>query len=149
MEQHYHNAAILPVSLEKLLFILHLVRGGVGIMLFFFGIGSIIYYEFFASFYVLVQGLTAVLSGVVGFLATKFKSLAGHGGCVGTSAITLYVGIFTYTSSFYVSAAMPSQGTEVALLMCLVIIMAVDMVLSALSVGFEAVVLYISTKRPA
>lgn len=149
MEQHYHNAAILPISLEKLLYILHLVRCGVGFLLFCFGIGAVIYYEAFVSFYVLVQGIIAILSGITGVLATKFKILAGHGGCVGTSAVTLYLGIFSYTTSFSVTAAMPSQGTIVALLMCVLIIIAIDVLLSALVLGFEAIVLYISTKRPA
>lgn len=149
MEQHYHNAAILPISLEKLLFILHLVRSGVGFLLFCFGIGVVVYYEAFVSFYVLVQGILAMLSGTTGILATKFKTLAGHGGCVATSAITLYMGTVNYSVSFSATSAMPSQGTVVALLMCVLIIIAIDILLSALVLGFEAVVLYISTKRPA
>lgn len=149
MEQHYHNAAILPISLERILFILHLGRAGSGVLLFFLGLGSVIYYDGFISFYVLVLGLTAILSGVVGFLATKFKSLAAHGGCVGTSAITLYLGMITYTTSIGIATQLPSTGTKIALMMCDVLLLAFDLVLSALSVGFEAVVLYISTRRPA
>lgn len=149
MEQHYHNAAIIPISLEKLLFILHLVRAGLGILLLLLGIGTVVYYDSFLSCYVLVLGLSVILSGVTGFLATKFKSLAGHGGCVGTSAVTLYLGIITYSTSIGVATTMPSHGSVIALLLCDVLLIAIDLVLSALSVGMEAVVLYISTTRPA
>lgn len=149
MEQGYHNAAILPISLEKFLLILHLVRAGSGILLFFFGIGTVIYYDSFTSFYFLPLGLTAILSGASGVVATKLKSLAAHGGCVGISAITLYLGIATYMNSIVFSSVMPSKGKAIALLMCDVILVAIDLLLSAASVGFEAVVLYISTRRPA
>ena len=147
MEQHYHNVAVLPRSLELLLFILHGVRIGSGVLLFFLGIGSIIYYDLFMAVYVMVLGIAASLSGFTGLLATKFKSLVAHGGCVATSAVTLYLGLLNYQLSFGLSHSQPAQNKINALFMCDVILTVIDIMISAICVGFQGVVLYISTKK--
>lgn len=153
-ELNNFNVAILPRRLQLFLWVLHLGRAWSGIMLCCFGMASVFYYESFDYFHVLVLGITAIFSGVTGFFATKFHSLAAHGGCVGTSAITLYLGMVGYTKAigttslghpFLLSAANTILTSKSGLLMCDVILIATDLVISASSIGFGAVVLYIST----
>ncbi|MPC62233.1 hypothetical protein E2C01_056316 [Portunus trituberculatus] len=147
MEQHYINVAVLPRSLEILLFVLHGVRCGSGALLFFFGIGSLVYYNAFIALYMLGLGLAAALSGTSGLLATKFKSLVTHGGCLATSALTLYLGIINYSITISEGSFLVAKEKQVVLLMCNVILIVLDMMISAMSVGFQALVLYISTKK--
>lgn len=147
MEQHYINVAVLPRSLEILLLVLHGMRCGSGALLFFFGIGSLVYYNAFIAVYIVVLGLAGALSGTAGLLATKFKSLVTHGGCLATSALTLYLGIINYKLTVVAGSDLDAKRIQIAMLMCNVILVVLDMMISAMSVGFQALVLYISTKK--
>ncbi|KAG7161807.1 hypothetical protein Hamer_G007459 [Homarus americanus] len=147
MGEDNHNTALLPMALKSSLLKFHLLRVCSGLLVLIIGAVSIGVYEKFLYIPVLTAGLVSLFAGVFGVLATMFRSVALHAGCLGTSILSLWVGRMAYILCLEIVATYPTTNKDAGLVTSDLLLVTMDLVTTTVVVGLQAAVLWVSQKE--
>lgn len=146
MENENANRVQLSESLQCGVTRLHRCRLSLGMVVLILGGVSVGIFKPYAYMPVVAAGMASLLVGLLGIAASKAQSLPLHTACMAASALGLLLSFMAYNLCVTICMTEQTGYKKEGLVISDLLLLVLDQVMAALVIGYQASVIYISTR---